>query len=37
MKMKTEELIRRAKHIKRKENRGTHNVAIGNNKSMDAP
>ena len=37
MKIKTEELIRRAKCIKRKENKGTHNVATRNNKSTDVP
>ena len=37
MKMKTEELIRRLKYIKRNENRGTHNVATRNNKSTDVP
>ena len=37
MKMKTEELIRRLKYIKRNENRGTHNVAKRINKSMDVP
>ena len=37
MKMKTEELIRMLKYIKRNENRGTHNVATRNNKSTDVP